>query len=125
MREIKFRGKCNDGMWINGYLIKTQGSTFICYANQFNDDLLLGAENICVEVYPETIGQYTGLKDKNGKEIYEGDIFLYDGRETAVIKWVDELMGFAGVFDGDDTESLDCDYCEIIGNIHDNPELLK
>ncbi len=79
------------------------------------------------EVIHETVGQYTGLTDKNGKKIFEGDIVLTNEDGTGVVTWDDD----DGMFTvNTDTVSLNfgnywaCEF-EVIGNIHDNPELIK
>lgn len=123
MREILFRGKrVDNGEWVEGSLIhqtKFYGDPVdhyhILYDGEFHIDYYGSAE-----VIPETVGQFTGLLDKNGKKIFEGDIVrLYCGiRGTYVMHILDIRHGFRP-FENRVTE------IEVIGNIHDNPELLK
>ena len=119
MREIKFRGKRIDNdEWIYGDLIHdgfdgTSGVIEIGIAP-------LGCYPIAVII--ESVGQFTGLHDKNGKEIYEGDIVLI--REGIAV-----ITFYCGSFWCDFwTMLLLSDRCvevEVIGNIHENPELIK
>ena len=126
MREILFRGKnVGNGKWVYGSLIED------CYI--VGDVVDWNEEYFNAEwwamVDPETVGQYTGLKDKNGTKIFEGDITDHTAHETTV-KWVwdkhyicfrgEELDGTTRYYFGIDTPNL-----EVIGNIHDNPELVK
>ena len=128
MREILFRGKTDKGEWVQGvpffeeeryYIIE---DLFVC--DEYN---CTGAVNSTV--IPETVGQYTGLTDKNGKKIFEGDIvklFYKDGFEIGLIGWsnIDFRYKFASP-DGTAYGFDVTDIFEVIGNIHDNPELLK
>ena len=119
MREILFRGKrLDNGEWIYGDVVQfpTHGIVRIVEQEPSYKD---------AEVDLDTVGQYTGLTDKNGKKIFEGDIFT-DGISNYVVTFTngaftidyrpDFLAYFlvSGFADGD-----------IIGNIHDNPELLE
>ena len=125
MREIEFRGKEKDNdEWIYGSLLidETQNS-YVIVDNQ---------EGIGREVNPETIGQYTGLKDKNGKKIFEGDIVKW-ADYTMEIFWGEDIgIGYGFCWrpcgsNRDYQESMTgfIDEYEVIGNIYDNPELLK
>jgi uncharacterized phage protein (TIGR01671 family) len=137
MREIKFRGKSIlNGSWIYGFFAETYS---IIGGGRYSQDLtphiIMQGKTInqANPVILETVGQYTGLTDKNGKEIYEGDIVkLEDEIFTVVFD-----KGAFGLFKhGEKRGNLYhyynfCDTAhnpyipEIIGNIHDNPELLK
>ncbi|TFU93946.1 hypothetical protein E4T81_04965 [Barnesiella sp. WM24] len=140
MRTIKFRGKrIDNGEWVYGSLAETHGKLFIGIPTDPGMDWR--------KVDSKTVGQFTGLLDKNGKEIYEGDIitadrypFFSDGKPNyvAVVEWND--CGYAAFFelhkDSDargisvgcpvmDFDSDNAAEFEIIGNIHDNSELLN
>lgn len=118
MREIKFRGKDNiTGEWVCGDL-----ST----KNLFNTTLIYPEGWLDVEVDPSTVGQYTGLKDKNGTEIYEGDIVQNIYGDIFTVEYYGEhWYGYVlTASDGCVGHFYEYDEYEIISNIHDNPELL-
>ena len=143
MREILFRGKCKEkGKWYKGYYIHLHKTTY-CFKEDYdhfkdNDihqivfekmtDWGLPNEHLRVDVIPETVGQYTGLTDKNGTKIFEGDIILW-GLAPCVAKYDTENARFMFYENGKylkngfnkDTMEMK----EVIGNIHDNPELLE
>lgn len=126
MREIIFRGKHTDtGEWVYGDLIHRilwDKSLIIIRTYDYSFDTYKD-----YDVIPESVGQFTGLCDKNGVKIFEGDIINIDYSETVVEDVVIEYVGtsFYGSSDYDDWE-LD-EYCqlEIIGNIHDNLKLIE
>jgi len=131
MRKIEFRGKRKDnGEWVYGYPCYIDNELIIItgYVKQVDGSLFHC--NTFYFVIPETIGQFTGLHDKNGKEIYEGDIIEVGDMKIA-IGWNSKTSSFHGLFMiGNrqmDTVNLGCLTSDdkIIGNIHDNPELLK
>lgn len=121
MIEVKFRGKrLDNGKWITG------SHTLI----QDADGTWLEDENLdVVKVDPDTLGQYTGLKDKNGKEIYVRDILgiYYDDGDSGIttVRNFGEIDYYTDDSDYTILAWFDLNKCEIIGNIHDNPELLK
>lgn len=134
MREILFRGKRSDnGEWVEGFLFKYNGTYCIQLEGIECDDY--GLYPRCyAEVIPESISEFTGLIDKNGKKIFEGDIVVTNKfgspNRKYVIVYDDEIATYIG--EGKQgccryftTFSGDADAFEIIGNIHDNPELLK
>ena len=120
MREIRFRGLGVDGKWWYGE-IKPQGENHINLATFFAN-IHAGA------LRPETVGEYTGLHDKNGKEIYEGDIVdilpdyaLPDG----IVAWDKDFAGFVVKHPKyDDFVELSA-IRVVVTNIYENPELIK
>ena len=140
MREILFRGKrCDNGEWVQGYYSErkdTKGniieSVIIEDAyEQITNGQRYMRSNLnreCFRVDPETVGQFTGLTDKNGTKIFEGDIvdILTENEEIGVVVYDDG--GFQVDADGfcvDFHSNIYGTDLEVIGNIHDNPELLE
>ena len=124
MREIKFRGKrLDNGEWVVGSYIEAENRDR-SIAHQI---VPYESGEAVREVDPATVGQYTGLKGKNGKEIYEDDILFDESGVYAVVCYS------MGTFCVDFGEGFDLQYftdgiheiCDVGGNIHDDPELLK
>ena len=135
MRETIFRGKTpsddeyiDSGEWVEGYYTCFNGKEHRIYSGYSETD--------CGDYYPdwenvipESVGQYTGLTDINGKRIFEGDIvkgfYYYSDKEQRIFKVVYKESAFFLVEKGGKEYLMFGLTVEVIGNIHDNPELLK
>lgn len=130
MRNIKFRGKSN-GEWVYGLLLKSDKDDEYQYLIQSENEKCKCCGKELVKYFitdEETIGQYTGLKDKNGEEIYEGDIvYIIPEDETGVIEWDNEMARYIVIYDNiiTDFDNWYGEDLEVIDNIYDNPELLE
>lgn len=133
VRKIKFRGKDIDtGEWRYGYL-----SFFYTAGRDKNGFILTDKAQIyspedgrCYDVLAETVGEFTSLCDKNGKEIYEGDILLMGECNSCMIYnevgIKDGCFGYIGEISGELIPFCHCDVIEeVVGNIFDNPNLLN
>jgi hypothetical protein len=118
MRDIEFRGKRKDtGEWVYGDLYQGERT-----------QIFLRSPSYFLPVSLETVGQYAGLRDKNGVKIFEGDWIKDDENRIFLIDWNNSFLGWLA--DGGSEGVLLSDlndgyYIEVIGNIHDNPELLE
>ncbi len=146
MREILFRGKTLTGEWVEGAYYKQEE---FYGTNEEADIIITSKETLDFDqalyyavVIPETVGQYTGLTDKNGTKIFEGDIVKHEyyvfislrKKELKTkIGYVDYSCDGYGngywAYWWDKEKERRCNFginseCEVIGNIHDNPELL-
>lgn len=149
MEEILFKGKrIDNGEWVDGNYYESKISGCFILSPKIKvrkkDGVVVNDSFEVAKVIPESVGQYTGLTDKNGKKIFEGDIIsaitLDTGKERRAVVCFsnfidenngDEYIGFFIEFDGIKTTitQLTMEECknriEVIGNIHDNQELLK
>lgn len=130
MRTIKFRAKNLDGEWVYGFYVEEERQTL----NGFEKKYFIVNDGYDY-VKPDTVGQFTGLHDKDGKEIYEGDIIISEELKHTChyVRYMESEAMFVAMIIG---SPLD-EYCgirqswidkfskRVIGNIHDNPELLK
>lgn len=151
MREIFFRGKrIDNGEWVQGFLC------FKYFSDLPHKRLVIQYKTIpeperwipeykVAEVDPSTVGQFTGLHDKNGKKIFEGDVFREEDDLVCVVvfkggcfclEWYgcpgiytesgyDECGGEWGIVDCETVDMYNFNLIEVIGNIHDDPELLE
>lgn len=127
MHEIIFRGKrIDNGEWVEGNLFAPDEVKH----RKAPTEILVGTNIVRIswEVDPSTVGQYTGLEDKNGRRIFEGDIvdILTENEEIGVVEYEDG--GFLVSADGfcvDFHTNIKGTDLDVIGNIHDNPELLE
>ena len=125
IRSIIFRGKrIDNGEWVEGFYVRLGSKgNYILSSKSLRFGCNLAYEDY--RVIPETVGQYTGLTDRNGIKIFEGDVVRERGGESCqgyyeidnvlIVKIPDTLVNFE--------MSYDCEY-KVIGNIHDNPELM-
>lgn len=154
MREILFRGKQKEGRWVEGVYFK-HDTIKVCFSSDDPKPRHLIIQDgfcdwgfeppiHCVDVSPETVGQFTGLTDTNGTKVFEGDILKFTdknadyewigkvefGNPNAEYNWGFQLVYIKGTkpntdillwFDMEETGA----YSKVIGNIHDNPELLE
>lgn len=132
-RKIKFRGfSISSKKWRYGYIWIVLGANlYYILTGKINKDCSIEK----YEVYPESIGQYTGVKDKNGKEVYEGDI-LDDGYEKRIVKFKDGAF-YQALLPQDENKNLFEPWLpvmvvigvlydvEVIGDIYTTPELLR
>ena len=146
MREILFRGKTNKGEWVQGSLILADNYCCILEKEEnlhpIDVPYLNGEygtfDGGATPIIPKTIGQYTGLTDKNGKKIFEGDICRFREWTNGDMCWIGKVYYEYQQFVISGNKNKECETpftlamsrfipenIEVIGNIHDNPELLK
>lgn len=103
MRMRQYRGLTKDSKWVEGGYYKYYSRHYICNGQK------------SIEVIPETVGQQIGHKDKNNKEVYEGDIMKTHTGWKTVVRWDEKELRYDGFMS----------IWEIIGNVHQNPKLME
>jgi uncharacterized phage protein (TIGR01671 family) len=144
-RGIEFRGKKrtnneNDGKWVYGHYLYMLAEDCGCHCQIYLDEKDQSFEDGFHTVYPETVGQYTGMMDENGVKIFEGDIIEFNnygqGYKRGVVEfsvgvgawWIFDKLLSELLHEQDQwmLENFSCKgVAKIIGNIHDNPELFS
>lgn len=125
MREILFRGKrVDNGEWVEGQYTCEEYEPHLQKVLHIDRIAIAGA-CVSVGVIPETVGQYTGLKDENGTRIFEGDICHFYGGEYYRGYWEANHVCEIKIHHECLWYIENAEHVEVIGNIHDNPELLK
>lgn len=121
-RQIKFRGLRTDGKgWVYGDLLQE-------YPHHNTGATIQQHGCLVYEVHSDTVGQFTGLHDKNGKEIYEGDFLSNGSDDNVLVIWRQDLASFAltkegWMYDHYFGEAVDPGYCKVVGTIHDRKEV--
>lgn len=140
MQLIKFRGRSEKtGAWVYGFLVERHQKYIV-------EEIMKSGPEYWELVDPETVGQFTGLRDKNGMEVYEGDVIRYEGYDGTIdhaeVVWNQDFLawmvddrsgrGLISLYDltaektlDEDTGQFNCDEVEVIGNIHEKTELLE
>lgn len=128
MRRISFRAKNLNGEWVYGFYVEEERQT----PKGFEKKHFIVNDGYSI-IIPETVGQHTGLIDRNGSRIYEGDILLFHEEVKLVVGYEESHLAcfsllrpydlsFFSTFGSGSFESF---YSKKIGNIHDNPDFLK
>ena len=125
MRDIIFRGKrLSNGEWVEGYFVNLWLMHY-----QKHQPIITDNNAVSYDVDPSTVGQYTGLTDKNGKKIFEGDIVAFTAYGFDYVGTVEFDYGSFSVMCEHTSPFLDQAVSKhgayIIGNMHDNPDLLE
>ena len=125
MRDYKFRGqKIDTKEWIYGSFIQMNSNEHQCFIFPENTPLCIELTDFyTIPILKETVGQYTGQHDRNGKEIYEGDLILVYG-ELFTVEWNADSASFE--MNGEESGANFDNYygyeCEVVGNIYENKE---
>lgn len=136
MKKILFRGKRIDNFeWIDGYFVNIARKNSFIFTGKIDLNKCIGGHLVpeMHAVFSESVGQFTGLTDKNGKKIFEGDIVRCVNRNideddgNALIEWDKECSQFEIAFNSfiTDFTNIHSYELEVIGNMSDNPELLE
>ena len=135
-REIEFRGMTINSEWVYGF-VRQNSNPRMKYQGWFIADSM--HEPIAFEVIPATVGQYTGLKDKNGTKIFEGDVLkyvsskchycntehTYPNHKPYIVKWNNDDCCFEAINDENYMLAVTWSEMEVVGNMHQNKELME